>query len=349
LIFSTFVVDWLFNLKDVNLIIFRLINIIIMVLSSTCLLAQYAPPVGQSGTTAMYKDSSAFIGWASTCIVERGYINISDTTISYFGSNKTTYGSYLYGSGPADELVISLGDQGTALLGFEVPIVNRKGPDFAVFENSFGDTFLELAFVDVSSDGQHFVRFPSVSLTPDIQQVNSFDTIDATKINNLAGKYRHGYGTPFDLDDIKDSSGIDLNHITYIKITDAGGCLTEPFVTYDSQGHKINDPWPTPFDTGGFDIDAIGVIHDSTKETGDDENQTAIKIYPNPVMKTMTIESAVQDQIKVKLTDLTGRILLMGNITLKAIFDLSSFPAGMYIASFTMTDGTTITKKITKN
>ena len=30
----------------------------------------------------------------------------------------------------------------------------------------------------------------------------------------------------------------------------------------DSQGHQINDPWPTNFPTGGFDLDAVGVINE---------------------------------------------------------------------------------------
>ena len=297
---------------DQILIIILFVNLLLI---PGYILAQYAPPAGQPGTTAMYKDSSAFIGWASTCTIERGYINLADTTVRYNASNKTTYGSYLYGSGPADELVVSLGDHGSALLGFATPIVNRDGPDFAVFENSFGDAFLELGFVEVSSDGHRFVRFPSVSLTQFVQQINTFDTIDATKIYNLAGKYRQSYGTPFDLEEIKDSSGIDLNHIIYVRITDVGGCIQTPYATYDSRGHKINDPWPTPFDTGGFDLDAVGVIHDSTKIIPDDGNSDVIRICPNPVVKLMTVVSAVPDQVGLTITDLTGRIILNGTCT----------------------------------
>ncbi len=311
--------------------------------------AQYPPPAGQPATTAMYMDSAAFISWASTCSIERGFVNMADTAFLYNGVNKTTYGSYLYGSGPADGLVISLGDHGTALLTFDLPIVDRTGPDFAVFENSFGDLFLELAFVEVSSDGKRFVRFPAVSLTPDDEQVPTFGTIDATKINNFAGKYRLGYGTPFDLEDIKDSSGINLSHITAMRIIDAGGCIQTPYSMYDSQGHKVNDPWPTPFDTGGFDLDGIGVIHDSTKVTDDDSNLSAIQIFPNPVIHKMTVNALLNDQVNLKLTDMTGRLVLEGSFIRKAKFDLSSFPAGIYIARFSSKDGNAIIKKIVKN
>ncbi len=310
--------------------------------------AQFAPPVGQPGTTAIHKDSSAIIGWASSCEIQRGYINMADTTVAYNGSNKATYGSYLYGSGPADELVVSLGDRGVAVLTFDVPIVNRPGPDFAVFENSFGDGFLELAQVEVSSDGDRFVRFPDVSLTSNHRQINTFDTLDATKLHNLAGKYRHGYGTPFDLDELADSTGIDPGHITYVRIIDVGGCIQPAFASFDCQGHAINDPWPTPFDTGGFDLDAVGVIHDTTKVTPPPVDGSVVKITPNPVRGAMKIECILRDRVGFLLATSVGKTVLTGSLNSRATFDLTAMAAGLYLATFTLPDGTRIIKKIIK-
>jgi hypothetical protein len=311
-------------------------------------LAQFSPPAGFPGSTAIYKDSSVFIAWAATCSIERGYINIADTTQTYNGLNKTSYGSYLYASGPPDELVVSLGDHGSATMNFDAPIVDGTGPDFAVFENSFGDSFLELGFVEVSSDGNHFVRFPSVSLTPQNQQIGTFDTLDARKINNLAGKYRHAYGTPFDLADLKDSSGINLSQVSWIRIVDTGGCLLDPFATFDSQGHKINDPWPTPFDTGGFDLDALGVIHNQVEGLADDRGFSTINFYPNPVADVLTVTSLLSKPAWMKISDLVGRCLLEVPISGKTTYDISSFPPGIYIAQFAVKDGGSITKKIVK-
>lgn len=327
----------------------RSLYIIIVFLSSTFTYAQFPPPAGMPGTTAMYKDSSAFIGWASYCTIERGYINIADTTVTYNGSNKATYGSYLYASGPADELVVSLGDHGTALLTFDSPIVNGPGPDFAVFENAFGDTFLELAFVEASSDGQRFVRFPAISLTQDTVQVPTFGTLDATKINNLAGKYRLTYGTPFDLEDIKDSAGIDLHNITYVRVVDVVGCIQSPYATYDSQGHKVNDPWPTPFDTGGFDLDAVGVIHNAAQGLSDKNQLSGIGIFPNPVAGYLTVVSPVMHRVEMKITDPLGRVILQGSVERKSRFDMSPFQPGIYIISFSLENGPSISKKIIKN
>jgi hypothetical protein len=325
---------------------FHIILIYILLYVPFQAVTQYAPPVGQPGTTAIFKDSSALISWASTCTIDRGYINLADTSFTYNGSNRPTYGSYLYASGPADELVVSLGDHGSAVLGFDIPIVNRPGPDFAVFENSFNDSFLELGFVEASSDGIRFVRFSAVSLTPESPQVSTFDTIDATRIHNFAGKYRHGYGTPFDLEDLKDSSGIDVSNITHIRITDAGGCIQSLYAAYDSQGNVVNEPWPTPFDTGGFDLDAVGVINNLLNGTEEPEQAALFRVFPNPVKDQMQIISLKQDMVRIDLSDMSGRVVKSTVFTAKSHLDLSTLSPGIYIANFTTQDGATFATKI---
>jgi len=322
---------------------------LLLLFFSTGIQAQYHPPVDQPGTSAMHKDSTSFVSWASSCIVERGFINMADSGLTYNGVNKSTYGSNAYATSRADGAVVSLGDRGTALLTFDFPIVNRPGPDFAVFENSFSDSFLELAFVEVSSDGQHFVRFPSVSLTSENEQVSTFGTVDATKINNLAGKYRMEFGTPFDLDDILDSLGIDLQNITHVRIIDVGGCLETAYAVFDSQGHRVNDPWPTPFDTGGFDLDGLGIIHDSANGFEDERKIAAVLIYPNPATSEISVSTLKIGKVGIRISDLFGRILLEQAFSNKEQFDLSLFPAGIYIARFSLNDGTISTKKIVKN
>ena len=155
----------------------------------------YPPIVGQPGSTAIYKDSSAFVNWVTSCKVVRGLQDVSTPTLGLANGGDSSMVIGIAGTNG----VVSLGDGGSATCTFQYPIKNGIGNDFAVFENSFDDTFLELAFVEVSSDGINFVRFPSHSLTDTTLQTNTFGTTDATKINNLAGKYRGSYGTPFDL------------------------------------------------------------------------------------------------------------------------------------------------------
>ena len=161
--------------------------------------AQFAPAVDQIGTTAISKDSAVFQFWAIEGVISRGWQNITDKKLGL-----ATIGKIEDGLGSPDSRVISLGDSGVITLTFPHRIQNGVGPDFAVFENSFNSTYLELAFVEVSSDGNHFIRFPSTSLTPTVIQLGNDAIMEATKIDNLAGKYKAGFGTPFDLELLKE-------------------------------------------------------------------------------------------------------------------------------------------------
>ncbi|HOZ83155.1 MAG TPA: T9SS type A sorting domain-containing protein [Bacteroidia bacterium] len=268
---------------------------------------QFAPPASQPGTTAIHKDSSIIVSWATQCSIVRGWQDISNHSLGV-----CTIGDSTSALGMADGLdVVSLGDGGMATLTFANPIMNGSGWDFAVFENSFSETFLELAFVEVSSDGVNFFRFPSVSLTQDTVQVGSFGSIDATQIDNLAGKYSAFYGTPFDLDIMTGISGLDVNHITHVRVIDVVGSIDELYATYDSQFNKINDPWPTPFPSSGFDLDAVGVIHQNTTSVNSIiENQFNLS-YPNPFNKNNVIKLNLTktEDLSMTLYDISGKAI----------------------------------------
>lgn len=312
--------------------------------------AQFPPPAGQPGSTAIFKDSSAFINWAKTCSAHLGYINIADTNKHYGGSNKANYGIESDALGIADDHVISLGDGGFATLTFDPPIVNGNGFDFAVFENGLSDNFLELGFVEVSSDGLRFVRFPSVSMTPANVQISTFGFLDATKIYNLAGKYRVLFGSPFNLDEIKDSSGVDIMHITHVRVRDVVGCINDTvidFISYDSQGHKINDPWPTEYHTGGFDLDAVGVIHEGSQSINEKRKQL-IEVYPNPVQKHLHITVPAHCPVVFHLMNLYGETIASWKFVGPTVIDLTGINRGLVIGQFTFPDGRIETQKIVK-
>ena len=122
--------------------------------------------------------------------------------------------------------------------------------------------FLELGFVEVSSDGENFFRFPAVTYVQTETQLGGAGCIDPAQIHNFASKYGAMYGTPFELDEIPDHPLLDKNNITHVRVVDVVGCIQPEYCTYDSQGHIVNDPWPTPFASCGMDLDAVGVIHD---------------------------------------------------------------------------------------
>jgi len=198
--------------------------------------------------------------------------------------------------------IASLGDRSAAeiaagappgwiVLGFTQPMRDGRGYDFVVFENAIvsgyntgagsvsGQMFGELAFVEVSSDGVQFARFPSVSLTPD--PVGAYGTIELSNVFNLAGKHPNGggvcTGTPFDLADLADepsvrAGAVDVHDIRYVRIVDIPGNghfqdaatfhidpAGSPSWAAYTANHPVYDAWPT-FGSGGFDLDAVGVL-----------------------------------------------------------------------------------------
>jgi len=210
----------------------------------------YPQRAGVGDSTAIHKDDLRFIAWANGNLApEYG----TDVDTGWKTPAKAL------GKATADIFdIVCLGNGGRITMYFPHALKDGDGADFAVFENSFNDTFLELAFVEVSSDGVNFFRFPAFSLTAN--PVGPFPAtgagVDPTNIHGFAGKYKGGYGTPFDLSDLPDSPLLDKQRVRFVRIVDiVGNGLTK-----DSEDRPIYDPFPT-IGSGGFDLDAIGVIH----------------------------------------------------------------------------------------
>lgn len=296
---------------------------------------QYAPPAGQAGSTAIAVDSSVFVAWAQHCEIARGYMDITQP-----GQGVAGYGTLENALGVADNYVVSLGDGGEAVYSLTSPLYDGAGADFAVFENAFNDTFLELAFVAVSSDGLNYVTFPAISLTQDSVQTGTFGSLDATKIYNLAGKFRVFYGTPFDLAELIDSIAIDIQHITHIRITDVVGTLDAAYGSFDSQGHLINDPWPTAFESGGFDLDAVGLIHvDATSSISNITAAKSSRVFPNPFQDYVVIETKTPACYEIR--SVSGKVIHAGQVTNKKQIATNKLPTGVYFIRITNNFSTT--------
>jgi hypothetical protein len=253
--------------------------------------SQFAPPVGQPGTTAMSKDSTAFVAWANFCVLQRGLQDISNTTGPY-----ATVGDSSKAIGVADNSIVSLGDGGTAILTFPQPIMDGAGNDFAVFENSFSDNYLEFGFVEVSSDGINFFRFPATCNIQDTVQTGTFGLSDATLVNNFAGKYKVLYGTPCDLSEMQGVSGLNVSNVTHVKIIDVVGSINPAYATYDKNNNKVNDPWPTAFGSSGFDLDAVGVINQVTNGVNENNFVENISVYPNPAKEIINVKCGIKNE-----------------------------------------------------
>lgn len=212
----------------------------------------YAGPPGTPGSTALAMDSPEISGWAGAFVEP-----------VQFGPNlDDEWRDATQALGPAEGQpgsIVALGRGGSIILTFSPPITDGDGADFAVFENGLNDAFLELAFIEVSSDGETFVRFPAVYLGT--VPVSAYAGHDTTLIGGLAGKYRGGFGTSFDLADVETApevlcGAVDTDDIGFVRVVDVVG----DGGTTDSAGNPIYDPYPTT-GSAGFDLDAVAVLN----------------------------------------------------------------------------------------
>lgn len=228
---------------------------------SMALAGPFAPEAGQPGSDAVIWNSPSIVAWAT------GYQNYvigsnvdanwqtPQRALGVAGNSDGSNQGFIYD-------IACLGNGGRITLTFANPITNGAGADFVVFENAFGGNFLELAFVEVSSDGVNFTRYPNFSFTA--SPVSAFGAVDPTNISGYASKYKGGYGTPFDLDVLANTPGLDINAITHVKLVDiVGGTVYDSYPAQYGGPHLIYDPTPTT-GSGGLDLDAVGVLHQAT-------------------------------------------------------------------------------------
>jgi hypothetical protein len=224
-------------------------------LSAQSIIGPFSPAAGQPGTTAISKDTNLIVAWATAGRIHRGYLDLADPS-----KGRVSQGDSSDLFGPADNKTVSLGDSGYVDLFFDPPLKDQPGWDIAIFENGFGDQFLELAFVEVSSNGQDFYRFGAISLTDTQVQVGSFGTLETSQLFQLAGKYRADFGTPFDFSRLSHHVDLDLDSIKVVRILDVVGSIDSRYGSRDSLGQLINDPYPSAFASGGFDLDAVALL-----------------------------------------------------------------------------------------
>ena len=217
----------------------------------------YAPAAGQVGSTAISRDDPNIIAWADNwCDYIAG---------TYVDAQWQTPEKALGAAEGTSYDIVCLGRGGQITLTFSTPIANGPGWDFVTFENSVNDTFLELGYVEVSSNGVNFFRFDSYSQTADV--VGPYGMVDPTDVSGYCSKYRQGFGSPFDLDELVGIEELDVSEVTHIRIVDIVGDGTYT----DTDGYPIYDPYPTT-GSAGVDLDAIGVRYQKTLQadvTGD--------------------------------------------------------------------------------
>jgi hypothetical protein len=85
----------------------------------------------------------------------------------------------------------------------------------------------------------------------------------------------------------------------------------------DHAGHAINDPYPSPFPSCGFDLDAVGVIHEAFESVSNLPSNCNLLIYPNPSNDFITIDQKVSANLLAgaDLATITGNVLFQLAIT----------------------------------
>ncbi|MEM6674840.1 MAG: hypothetical protein AAF726_18475 [Planctomycetota bacterium] len=165
------------------------------------------------------------------------------------------------GGGALD--VLTLGVSGQVTCGFDVTIVDGPGADFTVYENPFvvgggPAIFAEYAFVEVSTDGVNFARFPStLPLEPSVWGANRGLSGNTPGIANVLTNTIDPFdpvesgGDSFDLselalDPLVVGGQVDLQNIQQVRLVDVG----------------VNS-------AGGSDFDAIAVIQHAGNQASD--------------------------------------------------------------------------------
>jgi hypothetical protein len=280
---------------------------------------QYNPALGQPGCIAIHKDSAVFSAWASEASVLRGMQQMGLDSLGLVWAGIDEYALGRAGENP----LVSLGDGGSATLQFDGVVRDGAGYDFAVFENSFDGAFLELAFVEVSTDGDRYVRFPAYSETDTLSGTTAFGYTNPEQIHNLAGKYPLFYGTPFDLNELRDSSGIDVQNIRFVRVVDVVGSMDPRYCSRDVMGRKV------AFPSSGFDLDAVGAIH-FVPAGIDATERGAIKLYPQPASEKVWVKNFMHSEPLVRFIALDGKVI-KGSIDSHGSIDVSALPAGYYM------------------
>ncbi|MCC6673025.1 MAG: hypothetical protein IT458_18315 [Planctomycetes bacterium] len=188
------------------------------------------------------------------------------------------------GGGPAQGSlhVHSLGTGGWLHLGFDLAIVDGPGADLIVSENPFfagvGQSFAEFGFVEVSSNGVDFARFPSAYFGPS-GGPGAFGVLTVGSAAGLAGQtpVRAGSATTpgadpfdvvdaggdaFDLADLRahplvQNGLVRLDGIRHVRLVDV-----VDGVSRDARGVPIRD-----HAQGSADIDAVTVLHHAAELT----------------------------------------------------------------------------------
>lgn len=232
---------------------------------------------------------------------------------------------------PANNNFYSMGYNGTVTLQFPYTVLNGVGADIQAYETTFGDnpgrscaSYPEKARYEGSIDGATFFDLEAVPTADDAGAVLCRDG----KLN-IPSAYAG---------------------INYIRITDLCvlGTISGVSDGYDVDGLLALGQCIGSNGSGREDViitDKIG------------EGEYGVVVYPTPADKMVTVEVAATnsvDNYTITITDIMGRIVATeallnnGASTFVSNFDISAFPAGVYMVTVDNSENREISRFIKK-
>jgi hypothetical protein len=102
--------------------------------------------------------------------------------------------------------------------------------------------------------------------------------------------------------------------------------------SHDQAGKKINDPYPTNFPTGGFDLDAVAAMHMYATGIATNNVNKGIGFYPNPASENITVHTAQNSsEQQIRIVSVTGTEMMRVNTTgQETEVSTTQLPAGFY-------------------
>jgi hypothetical protein len=131
-----------------------------------------------------------------------------------------------------------------------------------------------------------------------------------------------------------------------VRIIDVVGNIQPEWRSEDALGHPINDPWPTAFETGGFDLDAVGVIHNQNNtDVVQFDEKVDFLLYPNPLQSQLFFES---DQVisEFSVHEINGKQLFQASDTKSVVVETECWSKGLYVVKVQMGSNIQIAKLV---
>ena len=130
-----------------------------------------------------------------------------------------------------------------------------------------------------------------------------------------------------------------------------GIILNERHASRDAAGNVINDPYPTNFPSGGFDLDAVGAIYQYNTAVGNVTANSPLRVFPNPASNNITISLTddMSSGTTISISALTGNVVYSAAVTTNATtISIAQYPAGIYYLTVNDSNGGKWTEKIVK-